>query len=72
MKKELLDLLEAYIFTLLKFILESNLKSHSGQENLKKSRPKKKLMKLKKTISRKFFFDQIPLLAVSEMAIINF
>ena len=33
--------------------------SHSGPENLKKSRPKK-LMKSDKSISQKIFFYQIP------------
>ena len=41
--------------------------THSGPEYLKKSRPKK-LVKSKKSISRKIFFDQIPFFAISKMA----
>ena len=41
--------------------------SHSGPENLKKSR-QKKIMKSNKSISRKYLFDQIPFFAISKMA----
>ena len=41
--------------------------SHSGPENLKKSRPKK-LVKSNKSISRKKFFNQIPFFEISKMA----
>ena len=40
---------------------------NSGPENLKKSRPKK-LLKSNKSISKNFFFDQIPFYAISKMA----
>ena len=41
--------------------------THSGPENVKKSRTKK-LMKSNKSISQKNFVDQIPFFAISKMA----
>ena len=41
--------------------------THSGQDNLKKFRPKK-LVKSNKSISRKKIFDQIQFFAISKLA----